>query len=110
TVRRLGVPLRRAFAPSAYTPGEGAMRVLVLGGSQGAKGVNEAVPRAVAEAVAAGADVTVTHQTGRDRDAAVRAVYDELGVGPRATVVPFIDDVAGALAAADLVVGRAGAS
>ena len=110
TVRRLGVPLRRAFAPVAYVPTEGPMRVLVLGGSQGARGINEAVPRAVAEAVAAGADVTVTHQTGRDRDVDVRALYDEHGLAARASVVPFIDDVAGALAAADLVVGRAGAS
>ncbi len=110
TVRRLGVPLRRAFAPSAYAAGAGPMRALVLGGSQGAKGINEALPRALAEAVAAGADVTVTHQTGRDRDAEVRSLYEELGLAARATVVPFIDDVAGALAAADLVVGRAGAS
>lgn len=110
TVRRLGVPLRRAFAPSAYTPGEGPVRVLVIGGSQGAKGINETFPRAVAAAVAAGADVRVVHQTGRDRDADVRAAYAALGLSERAEVVPFIDDVAGALGAADLVVARAGAS
>lgn len=110
TVRRLGVPLRKAFEPSIYKENQGSMRVLVLGGSQGAKGINEAVPRAVAEAVAGGAGVTVTHQTGRDRDAEVRALYADLGLADRASVVPYIDDVAAALAGADLIVGRSGAS
>ncbi|MFT3771156.1 MAG: glycosyltransferase [Minicystis sp.] len=110
TVRRLGVPLRRAFEPAEYTAKQGPMRILVLGGSQGAKGINEAVPRAIAAAVAKNADVVVTHQTGRDRDADVRALYASLGLSTRANVVPYIDDVAAALADADLVVGRSGAS
>jgi UDP-N-acetylglucosamine--N-acetylmuramyl-(pentapeptide) pyrophosphoryl-undecaprenol N-acetylglucosamine transferase len=109
-VRRLGVPLRRAFSPSAYAPDEGPVQVLVLGGSQGAQGINEAVPRAIAAAVGMNADVEVIHQAGRDRDGAVRARYQELGLGDRARVVPFINDVATALGAADLVIERAGAS
>ena len=88
----------------------GRCAVLVLGGSQGARGINEAVPRDRRRGVRAGADVEVVHQTGRDRDAAVRALYAELGLAGRARVVPFIDDVAQALAAADLVIGRAGAA
>jgi UDP-N-acetylglucosamine--N-acetylmuramyl-(pentapeptide) pyrophosphoryl-undecaprenol N-acetylglucosamine transferase len=79
--------------------------VLVLGGSQGAQALNEAVPHALARGTA-----SVVHQAGAGRDEAVRALYAELGVGERAEVVPFIDDVPGALADADLVVGRAGAS
>jgi UDP-N-acetylglucosamine--N-acetylmuramyl-(pentapeptide) pyrophosphoryl-undecaprenol N-acetylglucosamine transferase len=110
TIRRFGVPLRKAFSPSEYTAKRGSMRILVLGGSQGAKGINDALPRAVALAVKDGADVTVTHQTGRDRDADVRAAYAREGLEARATVVPFIDDVADALASADLVVERSGAS
>src|SRR6202012_2717135 len=55
-VRRLGVPLRRAFAPTEYAAVEGRVNVLVLGGSQGAKGINEAMPGAIAAAVSAGAD------------------------------------------------------
>ena len=109
-VRRFGVPLRRAFAPADYTAGKGPVSVLVLGGSQGAKGINDALPRAVAAAVSGGTDVRVTHQTGRDRDADVRAAYASLGIGARVSVVPFIDDVSAALAGADLVVERAGAS
>jgi UDP-N-acetylglucosamine--N-acetylmuramyl-(pentapeptide) pyrophosphoryl-undecaprenol N-acetylglucosamine transferase len=110
TVRALGVPLRRAFARAPYAAKDGPMSVLVLGGSQGAKGINEAVPRAIAAAALGGADVRVTHQTGRERDAEVRALYASLGLAARAEVVPFIDDVAGALGAADLIVGRSGAS
>ena len=109
-VRRLGVPLRRAFAPSAYAPKDGPMSILVLGGSQGAQGLNEVVPHAIARAFSAGADVQVVHQTGPGRDADVRALYEQLGVAARAIVRPFIDDVAAALTSADLVIGRAGAS
>lgn len=113
TVRRFGVPLRRAFAGAPYAPREGRLRVLVLGGSQGATALNEVVPRAIAASRARGlgeGDVEVVHQTGRDREAAVRSLYAGLGLAERARVVPFIDDVAAALADADVVIERAGAS
>jgi UDP-N-acetylglucosamine--N-acetylmuramyl-(pentapeptide) pyrophosphoryl-undecaprenol N-acetylglucosamine transferase len=108
TVVRAGVPLRRAFSRQPYATGEGPMRVLVLGGSQGAKALNEAVPRAIALA-SARSDVRVVHQTGKDRRADVDALYRELCVGG-VTVTPFIDDMSRALAEADVVLGRAGAS
>jgi len=103
---RVGVPLRPGFeaAPPAR-PGE-ALRVLVLGGSQGAKALNEAVPRAVARL---GSAVEVVHQSGPAHADAVRALYAELGLAERVRVVPFIDDMPAALAASELVVGRAGA-
>ncbi len=112
TVRRYGVPLRRAFARAPYAPREGRTSLLVLGGSQGATALNEVVPRAVARCRARGVDVDVVHQTGRDREAAVRALYAELGAlaDAHARVVPFIDDVAAALAGADVVLARSGAS
>ena len=109
-VLRAGVPLRRAFARSPYVAKPDRVDVLVLGGSQGAKALNEVVPRAIARAVAQGAALHVRHQTGRDRDVEVRGVYEALGVGARAEVVAFIDDVAAALGAADIVVARSGAS
>jgi UDP-N-acetylglucosamine--N-acetylmuramyl-(pentapeptide) pyrophosphoryl-undecaprenol N-acetylglucosamine transferase len=104
-VLRTGVPLRAGFRPSAYAPGK-ELRVLVLGGSQGAVSLNESVPRALARV---NVPVRVVHQCGAGRDGAVRALYDELGAGMRAQVLPFIEDVAGELGRADLVVGRAGA-
>jgi UDP-N-acetylglucosamine--N-acetylmuramyl-(pentapeptide) pyrophosphoryl-undecaprenol N-acetylglucosamine transferase len=104
-VLRTGVPLRAGFRPSAYAPGQ-ELDVLVLGGSQGAVSLNESIPRALASVKV---PVRVVHQCGAGKDAAVRALYQELGAGARAQVIPFIDDVASELARADLVVGRAGA-
>jgi UDP-N-acetylglucosamine--N-acetylmuramyl-(pentapeptide) pyrophosphoryl-undecaprenol N-acetylglucosamine transferase len=109
-VMRAGVPLRRAFARAPYAPKPDRVDVLVLGGSQGAKALNDTVPRAIAMAIGEGAPLRVVHQTGRDRDADVRRLYDVLGLGDRAVVTPFIDDVAAALASADVVISRCGAS
>jgi UDP-N-acetylglucosamine--N-acetylmuramyl-(pentapeptide) pyrophosphoryl-undecaprenol N-acetylglucosamine transferase len=109
-VVRAGVPLRRSFEPAPHARRSGALAVLVLGGSLGAKALNEVVPRAIADAVAARVDLRVVHQTGKDRDVETRARYAELGLGDRAEVAPFIDDVPAALAAADVVIARSGAS
>jgi UDP-N-acetylglucosamine--N-acetylmuramyl-(pentapeptide) pyrophosphoryl-undecaprenol N-acetylglucosamine transferase len=86
------------------------MSVLVLGGSQGAKALNETVPRAVAACRDQGVPLQVVHQTGRDKEGEVHELYRELGLAECAEVVPFIDDVAGALARTEVFVGRAGAS
>jgi UDP-N-acetylglucosamine--N-acetylmuramyl-(pentapeptide) pyrophosphoryl-undecaprenol N-acetylglucosamine transferase len=104
-----GVPLREGFLPSPYRArvASDRLRVLVIGGSQGAKSLNEAVPRALSEL---GEGIEVVHQCGRAHEQAARALYQELGFGSRANVQPFIDDMAAALAAADLVIGRAGAN
>lgn len=107
TRRVYGVPLRAGFAPRPYAP-HGTARVLVLGGSQGAGALNERMPQAVAR-LADLPGLEVVHQAGRERDAAVRAAYQREGV-TRVSVVPFIEDVPRALAEADLVVARAGAS
>ncbi|HTQ41201.1 MAG TPA: undecaprenyldiphospho-muramoylpentapeptide beta-N-acetylglucosaminyltransferase [Polyangiaceae bacterium] len=106
--RVYGVPLRAGFAPKPYAPRGGIARVLVVGGSQGAEALNERVPPAMAR-LAHVAGLEVVHQAGRDRDAAVRVAYAKEGVA-RATVTPFLDDVARAVADADVVVARAGAS
>jgi UDP-N-acetylglucosamine--N-acetylmuramyl-(pentapeptide) pyrophosphoryl-undecaprenol N-acetylglucosamine transferase len=105
--RDFGVPLRSGFGPRPYVA-KGTLRVLVLGGSQGAAALNERMPEVIAR-LGDMPGLEVVHQAGRDRDAAVRAAYEREKV-ERATVVPFIDDVAKAIAEADLVVARAGAS
>ena len=105
--RDYGVPLRAGFGPRPYAPGA-TLRVLVLGGSQGAVALNERMPEAIAR-LGKVPGLEVVHQAGRDRDAAVRAAYTREMVD-RVRVVPFIDDVARALGEADLVVARAGAS
>ena len=82
----------------------GPLRLLVLGGSQGARALNNAVPQAVA---ALGASVEVLHQAGEKMLEDARKAYADAGVEAR--VEPFIADMAAAYAWADLVVCRAGA-
>ncbi len=104
-VRPTGVPLRQGFDPRPYPRRSGPLRVLVLGGSQGAKTLNETFPSALARVKA---PLRVVHQCGRVHADDVRARYAELGAD-WAEVVPFIDDMPAALGEAQLVVGRSGA-
>jgi UDP-N-acetylglucosamine--N-acetylmuramyl-(pentapeptide) pyrophosphoryl-undecaprenol N-acetylglucosamine transferase len=105
-VLETGVPLRPGFSPSKKTESGSPLQVLVLGGSQGAKSLNEAVPEALARL---DQSVSIVHQCGGAHEAQTRAIYASLAL-PNVQVVPFLDDVPAALAAADLVIGRAGAS
>jgi UDP-N-acetylglucosamine--N-acetylmuramyl-(pentapeptide) pyrophosphoryl-undecaprenol N-acetylglucosamine transferase len=108
----VGNPLRRAFTEQA-TPTErfagrsGPLRVLVVGGSLGAKALNDIVPQALALMPEA-TRPQVIHQSGAKQIDALRANYAAAGV--QAELTPFIDDTASAFAQADLVICRAGAS
>ena len=84
----------------------GALRVLVVGGSLGARALNDCVPQAIA-LIATGQRPQVTHQTGQANLGDVQAAYAAAQVD--AQVLPFIDDMAAQLAACDLIVCRAGA-
>jgi UDP-N-acetylglucosamine--N-acetylmuramyl-(pentapeptide) pyrophosphoryl-undecaprenol N-acetylglucosamine transferase len=84
----------------------GAARLLVLGGSLGAKALNEIVPLASAELPQAQRP-EIRHQCGERTIDVARAAYAAAGVA--AELVPFIDDMAEAYGWADLVVCRAGA-
>jgi len=107
--RLYGVPLRPGFEPRPYLPAvEKVRRVLVLGGSQGATALNERVPDAIARAAKKVGAIEVVHQTGKDREAAVREAYASAGV-TTVKVVSFIDDVAEQMATADVIIARAGA-
>ena len=114
-VRRLGVPLRRAFSVAPFVRPAGELRVLVIGGSQGAKFFNETVPDAIARARAlvgalgGSADISVVHQCGKSAPD-VEARYRAAGVDRGITVTPFLPDVATALANAHVVIARCGAS
>ncbi len=113
--RVLGNPVRRTFVEAAQLASHDpagvearARRVLVLGGSQGAKTLNEVVPLALALANVSAQGVTVLHQTGEAMVDEVRKRYR--GQGVDADVVSFIDDMARAYASASLVIARAGAT
>lgn len=86
---------------------DGRLRILVLGGSQGAEALNRTVPPALALAAAAGLQLDIVHQCGSAAGQRVTADYARYAVA--AQVVPFIDDMAGAYAGCDLVIARAGA-
>ncbi len=108
----VGNPLRSEFlnqpGPEQRFAGRsGPLRLLVLGGSLGARALNTVVPQALA-LVPQAARPVVTHQSGEKQILELRANYASAGV--RATLTPFIDNTAQAIADADLVVCRAGAS
>ena len=108
----VGNPLRVAFtqqaAPAArFTGRSGPLKLLVVGGSLGARALNDIVPQALARLPSEQRPV-VTHQSGAKQIDALRANYAAAGVD--ATLTPFIDDTATAFAEADVIVCRAGAS
>ena len=87
-----------------------ASSLLVLGGSQGARQLNRALPAAAALLLAGMPELRIVHQTGARHLDETRAAYAAAGATARqAEVVPFLDDVAGAMAACRLLVSRAGA-
>jgi UDP-N-acetylglucosamine--N-acetylmuramyl-(pentapeptide) pyrophosphoryl-undecaprenol N-acetylglucosamine transferase len=101
-----GTPLRNSLKaaflyemPSTDRP----TRILVLGGSQGARSINQWVPEALSLLTY---PVEVRHQAGRDREDAVREAY---GNRPGVTVEGFIEDMAAAYEWAQIVVARSGA-
>ncbi len=108
----VGNPLREAFLqqpdPATRFAGRsGPLRVLVLGGSLGAKALNDVLPRALA-LIPLAQRPQVTHQSGALQIDALRSNYAAAGV--QAELTPFITDTAQAMAQADLLICRAGAS
>ena len=95
------VPPQQRFAGR-----EGVLRILVVGGSLGAKVLNDSIPAALA-LIPETERPRVKHQSGKKNIDALRDAYRKAGVD--AEVVDFIDDMAGAYAHADVVICRAGA-
>jgi len=89
-----------------YGARSGPLKLLVIGGSLGAKALNETVPQALA-LMPPERRPEVTHQSGAQHIDALRQRYRELGLD--AAALAFIDDMASAYGAADVVLCRAGA-
>lgn len=109
--RCVGNPVRRELLSQAspeerFKSREGAFRLLVVGGSLGARALNETVPSAVQQ-VESFFPVTVWHQTGKKLHSEALQAYTNVKGEHR--VEPFIDNMAEAYAWADLVICRAGA-
>jgi UDP-N-acetylglucosamine--N-acetylmuramyl-(pentapeptide) pyrophosphoryl-undecaprenol N-acetylglucosamine transferase len=109
--RVTGVPVRREFF-EAHEPriGSGSVRLLILGGSQGARQLNRLVPAALEQLTDRPAGLEIVHQVGAELLAEAEDAYRELTPEDvTVRVVAFLDDVAAEMAAADLVISRAGA-
>jgi UDP-N-acetylglucosamine--N-acetylmuramyl-(pentapeptide) pyrophosphoryl-undecaprenol N-acetylglucosamine transferase len=107
-----GNPLRNEFVlipePSVrFINRHGPLNLLIIGGSLGAKFLNETVPQAI-KLIALENRPSVTHQSGVNQYASLKNLYESLSID--ANVLSFIEDTAQAFADADLIICRAGAS
>lgn len=106
-----GNPVRGSIAAlpepqQRYAARSGRLNVLVVGGSLGAKALNEVLPQALA-LLPEDARPNVLHQTGKQHFEAVRQLYQRTGI--QADIRPFLEDMAACYANADVVICRAGA-
>jgi UDP-N-acetylglucosamine--N-acetylmuramyl-(pentapeptide) pyrophosphoryl-undecaprenol N-acetylglucosamine transferase len=106
----VGNPVRQDVlalpAPQIRLAGrEGAIRVLVVGGSQGARILNQTLPEVAAKL---GDKVTLWHQVGKGAEQAVKQEYQRLNLSGH-RVSEFIDDMAAAYKWADIIICRSGA-
>ena len=109
--RYIGNPVRREIAAidvpaQRWTERSGQLRVLVLGGSLGAKPINDVVVTTWQQFASEDRPL-LWHQTGRDHEQSVQAAYAATGIDVLAEA--FIDDMAAAYSWADIVLCRAGA-
>ncbi|RFB79927.1 undecaprenyldiphospho-muramoylpentapeptide beta-N-acetylglucosaminyltransferase [Methylovirgula sp. 4M-Z18] len=109
----VGNPVRAAVIEAAQIPfpatDDGILRLLVTGGSQGARVMSEIVPQAVAlMSPPARARLSIVQQARGEDVTRVKDAYAQLGVN--ATIEPFFKDLPARMAASHLVIGRSGAS
>ena len=101
-----GNPVRPGFAPTQYTPPDGGIRILVMGGSLGARALSDVVPSAIAGL--AGPRPKVVQQCRPEDLGRVSAAYTQAGI--EAELATFFPDISRRLKESQLVIARAGAS
>jgi UDP-N-acetylglucosamine--N-acetylmuramyl-(pentapeptide) pyrophosphoryl-undecaprenol N-acetylglucosamine transferase len=102
-----GCPVRKEFFAVPRRSNEGTFRILITGGSRGARPINQAVIDSLGNLGARKNQLFIVHQTGERDYNAVRAAYAEHEFP--AEVLPFIENMAERFAQADLIVCRSGA-
>jgi UDP-N-acetylglucosamine--N-acetylmuramyl-(pentapeptide) pyrophosphoryl-undecaprenol N-acetylglucosamine transferase len=108
--RVTGIPVRPEFF-AIQPKTEGPRRLLIFGGSQGARILNEGMPAVAAELLAQFSDLTIVHQAGGRHGESTAAAYRAAGVGSeRVAVTPYLDAMVEEIAAADVILCRSGAS
>ncbi|MEQ1876670.1 MAG: glycosyltransferase, partial [Bdellovibrionia bacterium] len=105
----VGMPVRKGIAP-ADRKAHAELRLLIFGGSQGARGINQVVSEAIVHGGPWLESVQIVHQTGRLDFEATEAKYKAAKVPAWVTVLPYLDDMDIRYQWADVVVCRAGAS
>jgi UDP-N-acetylglucosamine--N-acetylmuramyl-(pentapeptide) pyrophosphoryl-undecaprenol N-acetylglucosamine transferase len=110
-VRFVGNPVRRTFLDraAAATSADDGRAIVILGGSQGSRAVNQLVSEMVRVLGARGRLPPVIHQTGPQELDQVQAGYAAAGLGGKVEVRAFIDDMPAVLGKAAVCVARAGA-
>jgi len=104
-----GNPVRAEFfAPAGEVESERSVRVLIIGGSQGAHAINVAMAAAAPALRVSGVALSITHQTGERDVTMVRDAYAAAGLAAR--VEPFLYEMDREMKHADIVVARAGAT
>ena len=103
-----GVPVRRQFFHVPPRPRDARPTLLVFGGSQGAHAINQAVLESLPRLMEALPGIHVIHQTGEKDYVEAQSIYLRTMIS--AEIAPFIDDMPGAFARADLLLCRSGAS
>ena len=114
-IRATGLPVRSAMEPiekadarTVLGLAENQPVLLVMGGSQGARSINQALIESLPRLAKALPDLQFIHLTGTGSVELVRQAYDALGLS--AVVRPFLTEMEYALGAADLALSRSGAS
>jgi UDP-N-acetylglucosamine--N-acetylmuramyl-(pentapeptide) pyrophosphoryl-undecaprenol N-acetylglucosamine transferase len=109
-----GIPVRASFFDLPPRPAERtavAPHLLIFGGSQGARALNQILPQVLVPLLAAVPGLTVLHQAGARAAEQTQAAFAATGADPtRWQVSAFLDDMPARFAAADLILGRSGAS
>ncbi|MBF0584132.1 MAG: undecaprenyldiphospho-muramoylpentapeptide beta-N-acetylglucosaminyltransferase [Magnetococcales bacterium] len=100
--------LREESQQEAILAGDRPFRLLVFGGSQGARIFSDLLPPTLQKIMASGMPVEIRHQVPQEDLARVQANYEKLGI--TATVAPFFQNMAAAYREADLIICRAGAT
>lgn len=106
-----GIPVRPEFFSIEPKPKESLLRLLVFGGSQGGRVLNQNMAAIAARLLAAVPGLTIMHQAGARHAETTQAEYVASGApAERWQVAPFLDDMPAQFAQADLVFSRSGAS
>lgn len=106
-----GVPVRREFFSLSPRPSDAAPHLLVFGGSQGARTLNQVMPQILHSLFAEVPGLTLLHQAGARHAESTRQAYEASGTdGARWEVSAFLEDMPRRFAEADLILCRSGSS